>query len=193
LSLWVIWVLWDPCHLWVLYDPYDPYQPTANPSRDSAGFPRCRFQFQMSALFRPKLQPPAGLPRAGEAGSEASPRTSASDGTSPSGSPRLVCRGGLACEPQAPVGQADWGRPPQPPRACRVPLKQARKLAHEPLLQTGQARLGARASCCRKVAANLALQSGKPTGGDHRSPRRARPQCHLLSAPNRSGTARAVR
>jgi hypothetical protein len=54
-------------------------------------------------------QPPTGLPRAGEVSSEASPRTLALDGASPSGSPGFAVSG-EACEPCPPGGQADWGR-----------------------------------------------------------------------------------
>ena len=160
-------------------------------------------------------EPPTGFPRPVKQAPRPAHEPLLQTGQARLGALLSLCRG-VAREPCAPVGQADWGQapqpptglsrrssrfpatpppptPPQPPTGLPRPVKQPPRPAHEPLLQTGQARLGARASCCREVAANLALQSGKPTGGDHRSPRRACPQCHLLSAPNRSGTARAVR
>ena len=47
---------------------------------------------------------------------------------------------------------------------------QGPKLAYEPRLQMGQARLGALDSLCRDLAANRALQSDEPTGGERSGP-----------------------
>ena len=72
---------------------------------------RADLRIWAAVLICNRSQPPHRAdsnPRPREAVSQASPRTSASDGTSPSGSPAFRVAAGVACEPCAPVGQADW-------------------------------------------------------------------------------------
>ena len=113
----------------------------------------------------------------------------------PSGVVVLRC-GDLACEPCAPVGQADWGRPadglvPSEPKVtgyntpsvCKprqaqppdpdglVPSGESGSrakstlVAGEPLLQTGQARLGAVALRCGDLACEPCAPVGQADWG----------------------------
>ena len=65
------------------------------------------------------------------------------------------------CEPQLHSSKPAASKHPEPPTGLPRPVKQARKLACEPLLQTGQARLGALVSRCRGLACEPLLQTGQ--------------------------------
>jgi hypothetical protein len=84
----------------------------------------------------------------------------------PSGVVVLRC-GDLACEPCAPVGQADWGRPADGlvPSGESGSRAKSTLVAGEPLLQTGQARLGAVALRCGDLACEPCAPVGQADWG----------------------------